>query len=183
MGVWHRVPTGAAGVILPARSPGLRIRRVSEHHHPMVLQISTVLEPVGPATALELTDAQVVELGGGKRAPVRVTIGERTVRLRLAGMGGKNLIGLSQAARKELGVAIGDAVTATVELDDAERVLEVPDDLGAALDADPRVRAAFDALAFSHRKEHVRAVTEAKRPETRARRITAVVERLGGSLS
>src|SRR6478609_11637929 len=48
MGVWHRVPTGAAGVILPARSPGLRIRRVSEHHHPMVLQISTVLEPVGP---------------------------------------------------------------------------------------------------------------------------------------
>ena len=79
----------------------------------------------------------MVELGGGKRAPVRVTIGERTVRLRLAGMGGKNLIGLSQAARKELGVAIGDAVTATVELDDAERVLEVPDDLGAALDADP----------------------------------------------
>ena len=183
MGVWHRVPTGAVGVILPARSPGLRIRRVSEHHHPMVLQISTVLEPVGPATALELTDAQVDELGGGKRAPVRVTIGERTVRLRLAGMGGKNLIGLSQAARKELGVAIGDAVTATVELDDAERVLEVPDDLGAALDADPRVRAAFDALAFSHRKEHVRAVTEAKRPETRARRVTAVVERLGGSLS
>ena len=108
----------------------------------MVLQISAVLEPVGPATALELTDAQVVELGGGKRAPVRVTIGERPVRLRLAGMGGKNLIGLSQAARKELGVAIGDAVTATVELDDAERVLEVPDDLGAALDADPAVRTA-----------------------------------------
>ena len=183
MGVWHRVPTGAAGVILPARSPGLRIRRVSEHHHPMVLQISTVLEPVGPATALELTDAQVAELGGGKRAPVRVTIGERTVRLRLAGMGGKNLIGLSQAARAELGVAIGDAVTASIELDDAERVLEVPDDLRAALDADPRVRAAFDALAYSHRKEHVRAVTEAKRPETRARRIAAVVERLGGSLS
>ena len=42
----------------------------------MVLQISTVLEPVGPATALELTDAQVAELGGGKRAPVRVTIGD-----------------------------------------------------------------------------------------------------------
>ncbi|HVK34075.1 MAG TPA: YdeI/OmpD-associated family protein, partial [Microlunatus sp.] len=201
----------------------------------MVLQISTVLEPVGPATALELTDAQVVELGGGKRAPVRVTIGDRTVRLRLAGMGGKNLIGLSQAARKELGVAIGDAVTATVELDDAERVVEVPDDLGAALDADPRVRAAFDALAFSHRKElgvaigdavtatvelddaervlevpgdlgaaldadpavraafdalafshrkeHVRAVLEAKRPETRARRIAAVVKKISSGLT
>ena len=55
-------------------------------------------------------------------------------------------------------MAIGDAVTATIELDDAERVLEVPDDLAAALDADPRVRAAFDALSFSHRKEHVRAI-------------------------
>jgi hypothetical protein len=148
----------------------------------MVLQISTVLEPVGPATALELTDAQVAELGGGKRAPVRVTIGDRSVRLRLAGMGGRNLIGLSKAARAELGVEIGDAVTATVELDDAERVLEVPDDLAAALDADPRVRAAFDALAYSHRKEHVRAVVEAKRPETRARRVSGAVEKVRSSL-
>lgn len=49
----------------------------------MVLQISTVREPAGPATALELTEAQVVELDGGKRAPVRVTIGDRTARLRL----------------------------------------------------------------------------------------------------
>ena len=52
------------------------------------------------------------------------------------------------------------------------------DDLGAALDADPRVRAAFDALAYSHRKEHVRSVVEAKRPETRERRIAAVVAKL-----
>ncbi|HVH22119.1 MAG TPA: YdeI/OmpD-associated family protein, partial [Pseudonocardia sp.] len=80
------------------------------------------------------------------------------------------------------GVAIGDAVTASIELDDAERVLEVPDDLRAALDADPRVRAAFDALAYSHRKEHVRAVVEAKRPETRTRRIAAAVEKLRSGL-
>jgi hypothetical protein len=144
----------------------------------MVLQISATLEPVGPATALELTDAQVVELGGGKRAPVRVTIGDVTVRLRLGVMGGRNLIGLSQAARRELGVAIGDAVTATVELDEAERVLAVPDDLATALDARPGLRAAFDALAPTHRKEHIQAVLGAKRPETRERRIAAVVEKV-----
>ncbi len=45
-----------------------------------------------------------------------------------------------------------------------------------------RVRAAFDALAFSHRKEHVRAVVEAKRPETRARRIAAAVEKVRAGL-
>lgn len=142
----------------------------------MTLTIQTVLQPQGPATAIELTDAQVDELGGGRRAPVLVTIGGRTARLRLAVMGGRNLIGLSKATRAELGVEIGDEVTATIEPDDAERTVEVPPDLAAALDADPRLRAAFDALAPSHRKEHARAVAEAKRPETRARRIAAAVE-------
>ncbi len=144
----------------------------------MALQIHTVLEPAGPATAIELTEAQVAELGGGRRAPVRVTIGDRSARLRLAVMGGRNLIGLSKAARAELGVEIGDTVTAVVELDTAERVLDVPDDFAAALDADPRVRAAFDRLPYSHRKEHIRAIVEAKRPETRQRRIAAAVARL-----
>lgn len=144
----------------------------------MALQIHTVLEPVGPATAIELTDAQVVELGGGKRAAVAVTIGDRTARLRLAVMGGQNLIGLSKAARAELGVAIGDTVTASIALDTAERTVEVPEDLATALDADPRLRAAFDKLPYTHRKEHVRAITEAKRPETRTRRVAAAIEML-----
>lgn len=148
------------------------------HDRGMALQIHTVLEPTGPATAIELTDEQVVELGGGKRAAVSVTIGDRTARLRLAVMGGKNLIGLSKAARAELGVAIGDEVTASIELDTAERSVEVPEDLAAALDTDPRLRAAFDALPYSHRKEHVRAITDAKRPETRARRVAAAIEML-----
>jgi len=146
----------------------------------MSLQIRAVLEPQGPATAIELSDEQVAELGGGKRAAVRVTIGDRSARLRLGVMGGKNLIGLSKAARAELGVEIGQTVDAVIALDDGERVIEVPDDLAAALDADPRVRAAFDALAYTYRKEHVRAVTEAKQQATRERRITAIVDKLTG---
>jgi len=146
----------------------------------MALTIRTVLEPSGPATAVELTDAQVEELGGGKRAAVRVTIGGRSARLRLAVMGGQNLIGLSKAARAELGVEIGDEVEALVELDDAPREIEVPDDLAAALAAVPGAREAFDALAPSHRKEHVRAVLEAKKPETRERRVAAAVAKVSG---
>lgn len=144
----------------------------------MALQIHTILEPIGPATAIELTDAQVTELGGGKRAPVLVTIGDRTARLRLAVMGGQNLIGLSKAARAELGVAIGDTVTASVELDTNERTIDLPDDLATALDADPRLRASFDALPYGRRKEQVRAVTDAKRAETRERRISTIVSAL-----
>ena len=142
----------------------------------MSVRIETVLEPKGPATAILLSDAEVDELGGGRRAAVRVTIGGSTARLRLARMGGENCIGLSKAARAELGVEIGDRVSALIDLDVEERAVDLPDDLAAALDADPRLRAAFDALSYTQRKEHARAVAEAKRPETRARRISAVVE-------
>ncbi len=146
----------------------------------MVLRIHTVLEPSGPATAIELTDEQVAELGGGKRAAVKLTIGDRTARLRLGVMGGRNLLGLSKAVRAELGVEIGDAVHAVIELDTDERTVDLPDDFASALDAEPGARAAFDALPPSHRKEHVRAIVEAKRPETRTRRIEAAVAKLSG---
>lgn len=143
----------------------------------MTLQIRTVLAPMGPATAIELTDAQVAELGGGKRAAVVVGIGGRTARVRLAVMDGRNLIGLSKAVRAGLGVEIGDEVDATVELDLDEREVDMPADLAAALDA-AGARAAFDALSFSRRKELARGVAEAKRPDTRERRIVAAVEEL-----
>ena len=137
----------------------------------MTLQIHTVLAPFGPATAIELTDAHVAELGGGKRAAVVVGIGERRARVRLAVMDGRNVIGLSKAVRAELGVEIGDEVDATVDLDTADREIEVPADLAQALDAG-------GALSFSRRKELARSVSEAKRPETRERRIAAVRDAL-----
>ena len=145
----------------------------------MTLQIHTVLVPFGPATAIELTDAQVDELGGGKRAAVVVGIGGSSARVRLGVMDGKNLIGLSKAVRSQLGVDIGDEVDATVALDTAEREVEVPDDLAAALET-AGARAAFDALSFSRRKELARGVAEAKRPDTRERRVAAAVEELTG---
>lgn len=145
----------------------------------MTLRIDTVLEASGPAAAIVLSDEQVEELGGGKRAAVKLTIGDRTARLRLGVMGGRNLLGLSKAARAELGVEIGEAVHAIIELDTDERTVELPDDFAAALAARPGARAAFDALPPSHRREHVRAIDEAKRPATRLRRIEAAVAKLG----
>jgi hypothetical protein len=145
----------------------------------MTLRLHAVLVPFGPATAIELTDDQVAELGGGKRAAVIVGVGERSARLRLGVMEGRNLIGLSKASRAQLGVDFGDEIDATIDLDGDERTVEVPEDLAAALEA-AGARAAFDALTYSRRKELARGVAEAKRPETRARRVAAVVEELAG---
>ena len=143
------------------------------------MKVKQTLKPQGPATAIVLTDAQVDELGGGKRAAVTVTIGKNTVRLRLAVMGGCNMIGISKANREALGVTIGDTVAATIEIDRAARTVEVPDDAAKALDK-AKLRKKFDALAFTHQKEHVQAITGAKKPETRTRRIEAMLEKLRG---
>lgn len=144
------------------------------------MKVKQKLAPLGPATAIVLTDAQVDALGGGKRAAVTVTIGKRTARLRLAVMGGQNLIGISKANREALGVDIGDTVTATIELDTAPRTVELPADAAKSL-AKAKLRAQFDALSFTHQKEHVAAINEAKKPETRAKRIEAMLAMLRNS--
>jgi hypothetical protein len=141
------------------------------------LTLTTVLEPRGPAAAIVLTDEQVAGLGSGKAFPVSVTIGGTTARLRLARMGGENLVGLSKAARAELGVDVGQTVDVVIRPDDAPREVEVPPALAEALEG-AGLRAAFDALAPSRRKEHARSVADAKGDDTRARRVQKVLDAL-----
>jgi uncharacterized protein YdeI (YjbR/CyaY-like superfamily) len=86
-------------------------------------------------------------------------------------------LGMLKSIRGQLGKGDGDAVTVTVERDTAERTVEVPADFAAALE-EAGLRTAFDALTFSHRREHVNAINDAKKPETRARRIAKALEML-----
>ena len=135
------------------------------------LRLHTVLEPMGPAGAIVLDDEQVAALSDAKAFPVVVTIGDRTARLRLARMGGKNLIGFSKAARAELGVELRDEFDVIIAPDADERTVDVPDVLAAALDADPVARAAFDGLSYTRRKEIARSIAEAKQDATRQGRL------------
>ncbi|MDO5699073.1 MAG: YdeI/OmpD-associated family protein [Dermatophilus congolensis] len=140
------------------------------------LTFDTRLEPFGPACAVMLSDEQVAELGGGKRAAVIVTIDGKSAPLRLAVMGGKNCIGLSKASRALLGVEMDQQVTVTVTLDEATREVELPPELTTAFAKDTALASAFEALAYTHRKTFATWVGEAKRPETRARRAAEAVE-------
>lgn len=129
------------------------------------LVFTTTVVPAGPAAAIVLTDAQVDELGGGRRAPVVVTIAGQSERLRVARMGSENMIGLRKEVRASFGVDAGDVVEVTVTLDTAPREVEVPPALAAALAADGEAREVFEALAYTHRKEYAAWVGEAKREE------------------
>ena len=92
-------------------------------------------------------------------------------------MSGRYLIGLNKQVRAGAGVAPGDRVSVEIVLDDEERAVEVPEDLGAALDSD--ARAFFDSLSYTNRKEYARWIEEAKRAETRQARVAKAVTMLG----
>jgi hypothetical protein len=140
---------------------------------------AVIQEAGGGGAYVEVPAEVVTALGGGGRIPVQAEFDGIAYRGSIASMGGCMALGILKGIRSELGKGPGDGVVVTVSRDDAERTVDVPDDLAAALAA-AGVRNAFDKLSFSHRREHVNAVNDAKRPETRARRIAKAIEMLEG---
>jgi Bacteriocin-protection, YdeI or OmpD-Associated/Domain of unknown function (DUF1905) len=141
------------------------------------------VEPPQPMRGLEVPAEVIEALGEGERPPVTITINGHSWRSRIAKMRGRYLIGLSKANRAAAGVDTGDMVEVEVELDAEPRVVEEPEDLSRALDADLEARAAWYALAPSHRRRHIHAIESAKKAETRARRIGKAVAELRRSHS
>jgi hypothetical protein len=131
------------------------------------------------ATGFELPDEVVAALGRGRRVPVVVTIGDHSYRTTVAPYGGRNLVPLSAENRAAAGIEAGDEVDLDLEVDDAPRTVEVPDDLASALAA-AGLRDAFDALSFTTQREIVTGVLGAKKAETRERRIAQAVDGLTG---
>jgi hypothetical protein len=112
------------------------------------------------------------------RVPVIVTINKFTWRTTIAPYGGDFFIPLREEVRTAIGADAAKQVAVIMQHDTAPRVVDLPPDLARAL-TKAGVRKTFDALSFSHQKEYVQWVTQAKRPETRQRRIEATVEKVG----
>lgn len=141
------------------------------------LELTTTLQTRGPAAAVVLDDEQVARIGEGpKRFAVRATVNGYEWRTSVKRMRGEFLLGLNREVREGAGVAAGDTVQVVIELDQAPREVAVPSALADALQRDPEAKAAFDGLAFTHRKEFARWIDEAKREETRERRVVQALE-------
>lgn len=80
--------------------------------------------------------------------------------------------------RKLIGKNPGDTVHVTVQRDTEERIVEVPEDLQALFEQHPEAKAYYDTLSYTHRKEYVQWINEAKRPETRQNRLQKTIEML-----
>jgi Bacteriocin-protection, YdeI or OmpD-Associated/Domain of unknown function (DUF1905) len=132
-------------------------------------------------TGIEVPPASIAELGSNKKPAVKVTVNGYSYPSTVAVMGGKFMIPLSAAHRAASGLKAGDKIAVTLELETEPRTVEIPADLLAALSKKTSIKAAFDALAPSKRKECVRQVVEAKAQETRERRIAKIVADLSGA--
>ena len=141
----------------------------------------TTLLSSGNNVGIEVPEEIVLGFGVGKRVPVVVTIdGGYSYRNTVAVMGGRYLISFNSETRAATGLGGGDEVEITLEHDAAPRTVEVPAALQAAFDDEPAAAAAWEKLAPSHRKQHARAINEAKSDETRDRRVAAAIAKLLG---
>ena len=127
------------------------------------------------ATGFEVPPEVVEALGGGKRPPVTITINGYTYRSTVFPYTEAFMLPLAAEHRTAAGVAAGDEIEVTLELDTAPRVLEVPPELAAALDADPQARAFFDGLSYSNKRVFTLSVEGTNNPETKARRVEKAI--------
>ena len=121
----------------------------------------------------------VVEVFGRKgRVPVKGTINGFAFRSSLMNMGNGHMMAVNAEMRAGAKCKAGDAVAVVMELDEETRTVEVPAYLKKVIAGEARAQEAWGKLSFTHQKEWVRAVEEAKRPETREKRIAAMMEAL-----
>ncbi len=131
----------------------------------------TTLSAFGNNTGIEVPEDVIEQLGAGHRPPVLVDVNGHEFRSTVAVMGGKHLIGVNAATRKETGLAGGDAIRVTLTVADTPREVAVPADLAAALAAEPACADFFATLSNSLQRYHVDTINGAKTDETRQRRI------------
>jgi bifunctional DNA-binding transcriptional regulator/antitoxin component of YhaV-PrlF toxin-antitoxin module len=137
----------------------------------------TTILGFGNHASIEIPDKNLEELGGNKRAPLKVTIKGYTYQSTATAVDGVCMVVFPTKDRIASGVKSGDRVEVTLELDSGYREVIVPPELQNAL-KEHSLEKTFEDLTYSKRKEFARQVVEAKAEDTKIRRITKVIETL-----
>lgn len=135
------------------------------------ITFETTIAANGHNTGIEVPPEIIEKLAAGRRPAVLVDVNGYQYRNTIGVMGGRHLISVSAAIRKETGLKGGDPVTVRLSVAGAPRAIEVPPALAEALDEDPEAKAFFEGLSDSLQRYHVDNVNGAKTDETRARRV------------
>ncbi|MET3034726.1 YdeI/OmpD-associated family protein [Chryseobacterium sp. NRRL B-14859] len=87
-----------------------------------------------------------------------------------------HLLGLTQEVRKQLGKTFGDEVSVSLIEDKEERIVEIADDISLIFDENAEAKALFDKMSYTHKKEYICWIEEAKKPETRENRKIKMIQ-------
>lgn len=112
---------------------------------------------------------------GRVRAPVTVTLNGYSFRSTIASMGGQCFVPLRKSHREAAGLDGGETLRVTLALDEAKREVRPPPELAKALKAAPLAWDRWREMSFTHQREYAEAVRDARKEETRRRRIESAV--------
>lgn len=117
------------------------------------------------------------------RVPVKYTIDGHQFRGSIFPYGGIYYLGVRKEIRNVIGKTYGDTVHIVMEADDEPRVVKVPEDFALALAGNEKAGQAFEMLSYSHKREYIEWIGDAKKIETRQRRIAKAIEKLTDNLT
>ncbi len=140
---------------------------------------AVIENPGGGGGAFVRVPFDVEQAFGKKRVPINATIDGEPYRGTLVTMGYPcHILIVLKKIRQKIGKDFGDEVEVMLEEDAEPRLVEVPEDFQQALDENPAAKAAFEKMSYTHQREYVNAILEAKREETRRNRIAKAIEML-----
>ena len=142
-------------------------------------QFQAVVQSGDGGGAFVIVPFDVEKTFGKKRVKILATIDGQPYRGSLVRMGTPHhMLLVLKEIREKIGKSVGDEVAVELEEDLEQRQVEVPADVQKALEAEPAAQAYFNRLSYSHQREYIQWITEAKREQTRQSRIKKMIELL-----
>jgi len=143
------------------------------------IDFTAIIEDAGKGGAYITIPFDVEQIFGKKRVKVKAWFDGEYYQGSLVRMGGSNhILGVRKEIREKIGKSIGDEITVVLEEDTEPRQVVIPQDLMNALEDDPVANTNFNRLSYSHQKEYVQWIEEAKREQTRQKRIEEAIKML-----
>jgi hypothetical protein len=140
---------------------------------------SAVIRNAGGGGAFVEVPFDVEKEFGEKRPKIKALIEEIPYRGILTRMGTEfHMLIILKSVREQAGKTFGDKIKVVVEADEEPRVIEIPKDLAKEFKKEKEAKAFFDKLSYTHKREYVTWINEAKKEETRQSRVLKTIEML-----
>ncbi len=148
--------------------------------NPQMIQFSAIIQQNGEMNAAFVEFPFSTEELFNKKGQVKIkAVFDDTIEYRGSLVKMKSdchILGLTQEVRKQLGKTFGDVVSVSLTEDKEERIVEIAEDIMSVFEENPEAKTLFEKMSYTHKKEYIRWIDEAKKPETRENRKIKMIQ-------